>query len=66
MPIHKQYTKELTLYTLEEMLADPQLKTNLLKANQESEQFLDISLQQDVEDIESELESKGFYDVKVY
>lgn len=66
MPIHKKYVKEITLYTLDEMLADSKLKANLLEANEENEQFLNISLEQDAEDIEAELESKGFQDVKVY
>lgn len=66
MPVHKKIIKELTLYTLEEMLADPKLKANLLAANQETDEFLNLSLEYDQEEIVSDLESKGFHDVKVY
>jgi len=66
MPVHKRFIKELTLYTLDEMIADPELKKKLVEANKESDQFLDLSMKMDVEDIEVELKSKGFQDVKVF
>ena len=66
MPVHKKFIKELTLYTLDEMIADPKLKKKLLEANKESEDFLDLSMKMDVEDLEAELESKGFQDVKIH
>lgn len=65
MPVHKKIIKELTLYTLEEMLADPKLKKNLLDANQETDEFINLSLEQDQEEVVLDLESKGFCNVKV-
>ena len=66
MPVRRRFIKELTLYTLDEMIADPTLKKNLLEANKETDEFLNISMEQDVENLEDELEAKGFQQVKIY
>lgn len=66
MPINKKITKEVTLYTLEEMLADEKLKKNLLKANAEDEHFLSISMEDRENDLIEYLEKQGFQDVKIY
>lgn len=64
MPITK--SKTITLYTLEEMLADEKLKANLLKANRESEQFIQIAMEDRVAELELDLEQQGFEKVKIY
>lgn len=68
MPINKKITKKLTLYTLEEMLADKKLKENLLKANslEEDEHFLSISMEDRENDLAEYLEKQGFHDVHIY
>lgn len=66
MPINKKVVKDLTLYTLEEMLADEKLKKNLLKANAEDEHFLSISMEDRENNLAEYLEKQGFHDVKIY
>ena len=53
-----------TLYTLEEMKADPVLKKNLVESNQHDD--VDNFLETDVTDLVYELEALGFLNVKIY
>lgn len=53
-----------TLYTLEEMKADPKLKKNLVESNQHDD--VDNFLETDVTDLVYEFEALGFLNVKIY
>lgn len=66
MPVHKTISKELTLYTLDEMLADEKLKKNVLDANREPFHVMDLVIKDRSDDLAEELEKKGFQEVEIY
>lgn len=66
MPVHKTISRELTLYTLDEMLADEKLKKNVLDANREPDSVMERVLEYRSDDLANMLEKKGFQEVKIY
>lgn len=66
MPVHKTISREVTLYTLDEMLADEKLKKNILDANREPDQVMEVIIKDKSDDLAKELEDQGFEDVEIY
>jgi len=66
MPVHKTISKEVTLYTLDEMLADEKLKKNVLDANREPDPVMERIIEDKSNDLAIELEKKGFQKVEIY
>ena len=65
MPELVEVTKTYEIYSLDEMLADKELKKNLLKANEPDEWMIGSDLKIEVEEIYSKLESMGFIDPSI-
>lgn len=66
MPVHKTISRELTLYTLDEMLADEKLKKNVLDANREPFHVMDLVIKDKSDDLAQELEDQGFKNVEIF
>lgn len=60
MPELVEVTKNYTVYSLDEMLADKKLKEKLLKANEPDEWAIESDLKIEIEELYSQLEEKGF------
>lgn len=59
-------TKVVKVYSLEEMLSDPERKKNLLEANVIEDELLDLELQDEAQYFEGVLKSKGYNDPKLW
>ena len=66
MPVHKTISREVILYTLDEMLADEKLKKNVLDANREPDSVMERIIEDKSNDLAKELEDQGFEDVEIY